>query len=227
MPRVLETPVCLLENKRRKPALSFVSLSHVDLSFFSASLSLETFWLVWCISLFRSDWDIRLMLVSFISNTPDYWVVNIPKHHILCVLYKEIGGLWWLDSLHAETSTPFQSLTIILCVYVKHDWATADMWQNGGSKVTHTHSHTCTHDNRSHSHTGWARELEICGIIWNLSVFRAHTCTLLSAGAFWKHPSITFNPSCLNSGVCLCESFRDGSEEVVPLNSLACDPEKG
>lgn len=51
-----------------------------------------------------------------------------------------------------------------VCVYVKDDWATADMGQNGGSKVTHSHTHMCAHThNQSHSLTGWARELEICG----------------------------------------------------------------
>lgn len=68
--------------------------------------------------------------------------------------------------MHAEASTFLQSLAVILCVcvFVKDDRTTADMWQNDRSTVTHLyrHAYTKTH-NQSHSLTGWAGKLEIGG----------------------------------------------------------------
>lgn len=51
-----------------------------------------------------------------------------------------------------------------MCVFVKDDRTTADMWQNDRSTVTHLYRHAYTKtDNQSHSLSGWAGKLEVGG----------------------------------------------------------------
>lgn len=143
-------------------------------------------------------------------------------HYIPCVCYirvlKDCGD--WVICMQRQVLFYIRGCNLVsLCVC---DWATADMWQKGGSRITRRHTHTRT--NHIHSlggHGNW-RSVGV-GIIWNLSVFSVEISLCdVSMSPLPSAPTCHCSMHMLVRCVCLLKSWR-----CVSFKFLALDPKTG